>query len=30
MFGSKLKIRRFEDRIERYESVPVETGKILF
>ena len=30
MFGSKLKIRRFDDRIERYESVPVETGKILF
>ena len=30
MFGSKLKIRRFEDRITRYESFPVEKGKILF
>ncbi|MBR3837764.1 MAG: hypothetical protein IKJ74_06425 [Clostridia bacterium] len=30
MFGSKLKVRRFESRVERYESVPVETGKILF
>ena len=30
MFGSKLKIRKFDDRIERYEAVPVVTGKILF
>ena len=30
MFGSKLKVRRFDDRIERYEAVPVQTGKILF
>ena len=30
MFGSKLEIRRFEDRIEKYEAVPVQTGKILF
>lgn len=30
MFGSKLKVRRFESRIEAYESVPVQTGKILF
>ena len=30
MFGSKLRVRRFENRVERYESVPVETGKILF
>ena len=26
MFGSKLKIRKFEDRIEKYEAVPVVTG----
>ncbi|MBR2634853.1 MAG: hypothetical protein IKD31_04675 [Clostridia bacterium] len=30
MYGSKLKVKRFEDRITRYESLPVETGKILF
>ena len=30
MFGSKLEVKRFEDRIVRYESFPVETGKILF
>jgi lysophospholipase L1-like esterase len=30
MFGSKLEVRRFEDRILKYESVPVQTGKILF
>ena len=30
MFGSKLKVRRFDSRIERYEAVPVQTGKILF
>lgn len=30
MFGSRLKVKRFEDRVQRYESVPVETGKILF
>ena len=31
MFGSKLeKINRYEDTIRAYESVPVETGKILF
>lgn len=30
MFGSKLEVRRFEDRIEKYEAVPVQTGKILF
>lgn len=30
MFGSKLEVRRFEDRILRYEAVPVQTGKILF
>jgi lysophospholipase L1-like esterase len=30
MFGSKLRVKRFEDRILAYESVPVETGKILF
>ena len=30
MFGSKLNVRRFEDRILKYESVPVQTGKILF
>ncbi len=30
MYGSKLKVRRYESRIERYESVPVVKGKILF
>ena len=30
MFGSKLDVRRFEDRIEKYESVPIQEGKILF
>ena len=30
MFGSKLKIRKFDDRIAKYEAVPVVTGKILF
>ena len=30
MFGSKLRVKRFEDRILAYESVPIETGKILF
>ena len=30
MYGSRLKVKRFEDRILAYESVPVETGMILF
>lgn len=30
MFGSRLEVKRFEKSIEKYESVPVETGKILF
>ena len=30
MFGSKLRVKRFEDRIEKYESVPIQEGKILF
>ena len=30
MFGSKLKIRKFEKEIEQYEAVPVVTDKILF
>jgi len=30
MFGSKLKIRKFDDRIAKYEAVPVVTDKILF
>lgn len=30
MFGSKLEVRRFEDRIQKYEAMPVQTGKILF
>ena len=30
MFGSKLEVRRFEDRILKYEAVPVVTDKILF
>lgn len=30
MFGSRLEVKRFEDRIEKYEAVPVQTGKILF
>lgn len=30
MFGSKLEIRRYEDRIQKYESIPVQEGKILF
>ena len=30
MFGSKLEIRRFEDRILKYEAVSVVTDKILF
>jgi lysophospholipase L1-like esterase len=30
MFGSKLRVKRFEDRVLAYESVPIETGKILF
>ncbi|MBR2615977.1 MAG: hypothetical protein IKC69_04805 [Clostridia bacterium] len=30
MFGTKLKVRRFEDRIERYEARPMQKGKILF
>jgi len=30
MFGSKLRVRKFENRVEKYEAVPVETGKILF
>ena len=30
MFGSKLETRRYEDRIQKYESVPVQEGKILF
>lgn len=30
MFGSKLDVRRFEDRILKYEALPVVKGKILF
>ena len=30
MFGSKLKVKRFEDKIRMYESVPVQERKILF
>lgn len=30
MFGSKLEVKRFEDRIVKHESRPVQTGKILF
>ena len=30
MFGSKLEVKRFEDRIAKYEAMPVQTGKILF
>lgn len=30
MFGSRLEVRRFEDRILKYEALPVVTGKILF
>ena len=30
MFGSKLRIRKFDDRIAKYEAVPVVTGKFLF
>ena len=30
MFGSRLEVRRFEDRIEKYEAMPMQTGKILF
>ena len=30
MFGSRLIVRRFEDRIQKYESVPVQEGMILF
>ena len=30
MFGSRLKVKRFEDRILKYESVPIQEGKILF
>ena len=30
MYGSRLRVKRFEDRVLAYESVPVETGKILF
>lgn len=30
MFGSKLEVRRFEDRILKYEAQPVVEGKILF
>lgn len=30
MFGSRLEVKRFESSIEKYESVPVQTGKILF
>ncbi len=30
MFGSRLEVRRFEDRILKHEAYPVETGKILF
>jgi len=30
MFGSRLKVRRFDSSIEKYEAVPVQTGKILF
>lgn len=30
MYGSKLKVKRFEDRILEYEAEPVVKGKILF
>jgi len=30
MFGSRLEVKRFEDRIEKYEAMPLQTGKILF
>ena len=30
MFGSRLEVRRFDSSIEKYESVPVQTGMILF
>lgn len=30
MFGSKLEVKQFEKNILQYESVPVQTGKILF
>ena len=30
MFGSRLVVKRFEDRIQKYESVPIQEGKILF
>ena len=30
MFGSKLRIRKFDDHIAKYEAVPVVTDKILF
>lgn len=29
MFGSKLEVKRFEDRIVKYEQQPIETGRIL-
>lgn len=30
MFGSRLEVRRFEDRIVKHEAYPVEEGMILF
>ncbi|MBR2634851.1 MAG: hypothetical protein IKD31_04665 [Clostridia bacterium] len=30
MYGSRLKVKRFENRITRYESMPMVKGKILF
>lgn len=30
MFGSRLEVKRFEDRIQKYEALPIQTGKILF
>ena len=30
MFGSKLRVKAFEDTILQYEAMPVETGRILF
>ena len=30
MFGAKVEIRRYEERIEKYEAAPIEEGKILF
>ena len=30
MFGSKVTVRHYEKSVLKYESVPVQTGKILF